>query len=44
VELKYFGGLTNAAIAKELDLATRTVDADLRFAKAWLHRRLASDR
>jgi RNA polymerase sigma-70 factor, ECF subfamily len=36
VELKYFGGLTDAEIAAFLNLGQRTVEKYLRLAKAWL--------
>lgn len=40
LELHYFGGLTHAEIAEVMALSASTVDADLRFAKAWLRSRL----
>jgi RNA polymerase sigma factor (TIGR02999 family) len=40
VMLHYFGGLDFDRIAAELDLSTRTVMRDWRFARAWLHQRL----
>lgn len=41
VELHYFGGLTQAEIALALDIHANTVARDLRFAQAWLQRRMA---
>jgi RNA polymerase sigma factor (TIGR02999 family) len=41
VTLSFFGGLTAAEIAEVLDLSTRTVERDWRFAKAWLNSRLS---
>jgi len=40
IELLYFGGLTYAEIATELDVSEATVHTDLKFAKAWLARKL----
>ena len=40
VELHYFGGLTQAEIAVALDIHANTVARDLRFAEAWLRRRM----
>lgn len=40
VELRFFGGLTSAEIAEELDVSVRSVDGDWAMAKAWLARRL----
>lgn len=40
VELKFFGGMTNAEIAAELQTSTATVERDWRMARAWLHTRL----
>lgn len=40
VELRVFGGLTMGEIAMYLETPKRTVERDLRFAKAWLHREL----
>jgi RNA polymerase sigma factor (TIGR02999 family) len=40
LELQYFGGLTNPEIAEVLDVSVATVERDLRFARAWLRRRL----
>ncbi|WP_211373180.1 ECF-type sigma factor [Pseudoxanthomonas broegbernensis] len=42
VELAYFGGMSHEEIAAVLDVSVPTVDRDLRFAKAWLNRQLAS--
>ena len=36
VELRFFGGLSNPEIAEALDISLSTVEADWRFAKAWL--------
>jgi RNA polymerase sigma factor (TIGR02999 family) len=36
VELRFFGGLSNPEIAAFLDVALSTVEADWRFARAWL--------
>jgi RNA polymerase sigma factor (TIGR02999 family) len=40
LELQYFGGLTNPEIAEALEISVATVERDLRFARAWLKRRL----
>ena len=40
VELRVFGGLTEAEIAMALDVATVTVKRDWSFARAWLIDRL----
>ena len=42
VEMKFFAGLTEPAIAEALDLSVRTVSGDWRRARAWLGRELAS--
>lgn len=41
VEMAYFGGMTNPEIAQVLAVSTPTVERDLRFARAWLNRRLS---
>lgn len=41
VELHYFAGLNYDEIAEQLGVGVATVNRDLRFAKAWLHKRLA---
>ena len=41
VELRFFGGLDAPEIAKVMDLSLRTVERDLRFAKAWLKSELS---
>lgn len=41
VEMVYFGGMTNAEVAMVLAVSTPTVERDLRFARAWLNRRLS---
>jgi RNA polymerase sigma factor (TIGR02999 family) len=38
VVLKFFGGLSNAEVAESLGLATRTLDRQWAYAKAWLFR------
>ena len=40
VQLRYFAGLTVDETAAAVGISPRTVDADLRFARAWLHREL----
>src|SRR5436190_23956015 len=40
VELRYFGGLTEAEIVAALDISLRTVRRDWDLAKAWLSREL----
>jgi RNA polymerase sigma factor (TIGR02999 family) len=40
VELRYFGGLTEAETAEALSVSTDTVLRDWKFAKVWLHREL----
>jgi RNA polymerase sigma factor (TIGR02999 family) len=40
VELRYFGGLTEAEIVAALDISSRTVRRDWDLAKAWLSREL----
>lgn len=42
VEMTYFGGLRRDEIAEVLALSVPTVDRDLRFARAFLHRALGS--
>lgn len=41
VEMVYFGGMAHAEIARVLQVAVPTVERDLRFARAWLNRRLS---
>ncbi len=43
VELRFFGGLTNAEVAAVLGVSRRTVDRDWQFARAWLRKELAGD-
>lgn len=40
VELRYFGGLTNAEAAEILDVSPATVERDWQAARLWLQRRL----
>ncbi|MEM8934291.1 MAG: ECF-type sigma factor [Acidobacteriota bacterium] len=41
LELHFFAGLTYDEAAEVLDVSPATVDRDLRFARAWLHKELA---
>lgn len=41
VELRYFAGLTVDETAAAMGISPRTVNADWRFARAWLHRELS---
>ena len=41
LEMAYFGGMERDEIACVLGISVPTVDRDLRFAKAWLNKRLA---
>ena len=41
IDLSYFAGLTQAEIAKTLDVSLATVERDLRFARAWLRNELS---
>ena len=41
VELRFFGGLTHAAIAETLHTSLRQVERKWRFARAWLHSALS---
>jgi len=40
IELRFFLGCTNDEAAQILDVSRATIDRDLEFGKAWLHRRL----
>jgi len=40
VELRFFGGLTNREVGEHLGVSETTVEADWRFARAWLAREL----
>lgn len=40
VELRFFGGLSNREVAEHLGISETTVEADWRFARAWLGREL----
>lgn len=40
IELTYFGGMSRDEIAMVLGISAPTVDRDLRFARAWLNRKL----
>lgn len=42
VELRFFGGLTVAEVAEQLQISKRTVEAEWTMAKAWLRRWLDS--
>ena len=37
VELRYFGGLNNEEVAEVLKVASKTVERDWRYARAWLY-------
>jgi len=41
VEMTYFGGMTAEETAEALGMSVHVVRHDLRFAQAWLRRRLA---
>lgn len=41
VEMSYFGGMSQTEVASVLEVSLPTVERDLRFARAWLNRRLA---
>ena len=43
VELRFFGGMTEAEVAKALDVSERTVRNDWTMARAWLRRELGDD-
>jgi len=43
VELRYFGGLTNAEVALVLGVSERTVKREWRMAKAWLYNEIRGD-
>lgn len=43
VELRYFGGMTTAEIARQLKISSKTAEADWYFARAWLRKQLAHD-
>ena len=43
VELRFFGGLTNAEAAEVVGATTRTVERHWTFARAWMYRALAPD-
>ena len=40
MQLRFFGDLSNEAVAKELSLSVGTVKRDFAFARAWLAREL----
>jgi RNA polymerase sigma-70 factor (ECF subfamily) len=44
VELRYFGGLSVEEIAELLDLSSRTIKREWRWARAWLYRELGEGR
>ena len=43
VELRYFGGLTSEEAAHALDVSTKTVTREWRYARAWLRKELESE-
>ena len=42
VMLRYFAGLSNDLVAEVLDVSTRTIEREWRFARAWLRRELGN--
>lgn len=40
VQHRFFGGMTTEEIAESLNMSTRTIDRDVKFAKAWLAREM----
>jgi len=44
VEMSYFGGMNQKEIAEFLEVAVKTVQRDLKFAKLWLFRELSATR
>jgi RNA polymerase sigma factor (TIGR02999 family) len=44
VVLKFFGGLSNAEVAETLGLATRTLDRQWAYARAWLFRYISEQK
>lgn len=42
IDLTYFGGFTRDEVAGALGVSTRTVDWDLRFARAWLREQIGA--
>lgn len=43
VEMKYFGGMTFDEISNALDVSTKTIQRDWRFARMWLLREIQGD-
>ena len=43
VELRFYGGLTLEEVGRVLELSTRTVDREWRFARAWLAEALGGE-
>ncbi len=43
IELHYFGGLTHQEMSSTLNVSTSTLERDLKFAKAWMHKNLSED-
>ena len=43
VEMRFFGGLTEAEIAATLDVSSETVRRDWRLARSWLRRKLSGE-
>ena len=44
VEMRFFGGMTNAEIAEALDISERTAVREWQYARMWLSRELGSQR
>jgi len=43
VEMRFFGGLTEAEMAEALDVSAETVCRDWRLARSWLRRKLSGE-
>jgi RNA polymerase sigma factor (sigma-70 family) len=40
VQQRFFGGMRNEEIAESMEMSERTVERDVKFAKAWLSREM----
>jgi len=43
VELRFFGGLSNAEVAEAMSISPRTVEREWSLARAWLHQKIARE-